>query len=174
MMNSQNASDQREIPDKKTVASLTSALKSCKLSRVSAQKMAIALSETFGGFPIVNRSFLKGSRVVRVRVNRAGETFGSERDLSYRPDLNNIHRYGRASVPLQSVFYGTIVSTTLVDAFSTVLCETSGIFRNMQIDTPEEFVFTIGYWTVTGDLKTSAIVFSKAFCRGDSDHQEFI
>jgi hypothetical protein len=152
-----------ELPDKSRIIALIDKLKSCNLSRVSTQKIAIALSEGFKVLPFVQREFLEGERILRARLNGNGQVFVSEKELSYRPDVYNITTYGRASMPLQTVFYGTVVSTTLVDALNTILWETSEMFNEMHLDTPAEFVFTMGCWTAVQDIRTSEIVFCKRF-----------
>jgi hypothetical protein len=155
--------DTASVPDKATVLEQIAALKACRLSRVSPQKVAIALSRNFKILPFVLRQFLKVQQILRARLNVSDEVFMSERDISYRWDVNNIRTYGRASMPMQTMFYGTVIMSTPIDALNTILFETSAMFNEMHQSVPSEFVFTLGHWTVVDDLRTSEIVFSKRF-----------
>jgi len=55
----------------------------------------------------------KGAIIERGRINKNGETFYSEFDISYRTDTGNIKKFGRANQPFHSRFYGAMPSAEI-------------------------------------------------------------
>lgn len=137
--------------------------KECNLSRIGYGKLWHALENEFGFIPFLNGGIEKGE-IDRARINnKIGEIFTSENDISYREDINNIDKYGRANAPFQSMFYGAIPTSKIKYSRITSLIETSEIFRdipkNKLVDA--NFMMTLGKWEIKKPLKLIDLVFNK-------------
>jgi len=166
------------IPQKNDVIKLIADLKNADLSNISVPKLLWTFQKSLGVIPIVKRKNLKDKKVIRIRINSGEQLFYSEKELSYRPDVYNINTFGRASVPKQAVFYGTLVFDGLTNALMTALSEINQIFRNSDKDEPHDFFCTLSFWNISENLQTSEILFAKKFIETiqyiRNSHQEYI
>lgn len=95
-------------------------------------------------FTIPLTIYSKGSKFVRCRVhNNETDFFHNVSELSYRKDINNIKKFGRANEPGQSVFY-------CANDDALTLMETSEVARK-HIDKPFEYI-TTGLWIATEEI----------------------
>lgn len=96
-------------------------------------------------FPLPIFSYPKDSRFVRTRAHSNGEDyFENIDDLSYRKDVENIKKFGRANEPGQPMFY-----CSNDDTLSFI--ETSHIVRNLEA---KEFEYsTNSLWIAKEELK---------------------
>lgn len=118
----------------------------------------------------------KGSYIDRVRVNRDGETFKSESEISYIKDqtkLNNRIEYGRANLPNQAMFYGAVVSSLITMPRAVAYFETSDLFSNNKLNTLENVseVFTHSRWRVIEDIELLEIIYSDEALKVNPDVQ---
>jgi len=137
--------------------------KECNLSKIGYGKLWLALENEFGIIPFLNKNIEQGE-IDRARINnKIGEIFTSENDISYREDINNIHNYGRANAPFQSMFYGAILTSQIKYPRITSLIETSEIFRDIPKNkfADAHFMMTLGKWNIKKPLKVVDLVFNK-------------
>lgn len=107
-------------------------------------------------FPIPFIIYPKGTKFVRNRVHQEDVLFDSVDQLSYRRDIQNIRRFGRANEPGQSVFY-----CSNNDNLS--FAETSYVARE-QKDRDFEYV-TSGLWIATENI-TAVSLLTNEYIRG--------
>lgn len=101
-------------------------------------------------FPIPFIIYPKGSKFVRTRVHQKNEDFFCKvSDLSYRRDVQNITKFGRANEPGQSIFY-------CADDDSLSLTETSEVLRK-QIDKPYEYLST-SLWISNSEIRLASLL----------------
>ncbi|OOV16996.1 RES domain-containing protein [Flavobacterium sp. LM4] len=95
-------------------------------------------------FPLPVTIYRKGTKFVRSRVHKENEDFFENSDqLSYRKDIQNIKKFGRANEPGQSVFY---CSDNAIVSFA----ETNSVVRE---DEEKDFEYiTSGVWICTEDI----------------------
>ncbi|MBS1683215.1 MAG: hypothetical protein JSS76_00560 [Bacteroidetes bacterium] len=110
----------------------------------------------------------KGTIICRARTNRCGPTyFKSEKDLTYISDPNVLARmqyYGRANLPAQSIFYGSLGSEQIPMAHLTSVFECSDRYRTRDPAIPyaaEEEIFSCGIWRAKKNFEVVELVFSK-------------
>jgi len=138
-------------------------LKECNLNKIGFGKLWQIIESEFGIIPFLKRD-LVNIEVDRVRINRNfGELFTSEKEISYREDVKNIEKFGRANSPYQSMFYGAIPSKKIKYSRITSLIETSEIFRDIPRNrfTDAYFQMTLGKWTITKPVTVIDLIFNK-------------
>jgi len=138
-------------------------LKECDLSKIGFRKLWQILENEFGIIPFLKRD-LVNVEVDRVRINRnIGEIFTAENQISYREDVKNIEKFGRANSPFQSMFYGAISTKEIKYSRITSLIETSEIFRDIPNNrmTDAYFLMTLGKWTITKPITVIDLIFNK-------------
>lgn len=92
----------------------------------------------------------KGSKFVRSRLHLNNEEFFNKvSEISYREDIHNINRFGRANEPGQSIFY-------CCDNDWLSYVETSEVTRE-NIEKPFEYI-TTGLWIATEDIYAVNII----------------
>lgn len=103
--------------------------------------------------PFMFRGLALGKQLFRCRIHKEGETFFNKiDDITYRKDSHNIHDFGRANEPYQSMFYCS-------DMSQTAFFETSKVIRD-DISYDKEIV-TIGKWEVCQDLNLVNFIISE-------------
>jgi len=130
------------------------------LKGVSYPKLFIQLQKDLKLIPFTTAKIKKGSTVERARINKKGEVFYSENEISYRTDIQNITEYGRANTPHTSMFYGSIVSEKIQNPRIVNLIETEETFRTKS-NADLDLIFTVGKWRILEELEVAEIVFSK-------------
>lgn len=101
-------------------------------------------------FPIPFVMYPKGSKFVRCRVHKNGNTFFNNiSELSYIEDIKKVTQFGRANEPGQSVFY-------CANDDALTLMETSEVARKL-IDKPYEYI-TTGLWISTEDIYAASLL----------------
>lgn len=112
-------------------------------------------------FPITFTVYGKGTEFIRNRVHKNDDDFFTTIDqLSYRRDIQNIKRFGRANEPGQSLFY---CSDNEIVSF----VETSEIARN-QIEKDYEFN-TISTWVAIEDIYVISVLTNENIHGQNSD-----
>lgn len=94
-------------------------------------------------FPIPITIYPKGTKFVRNRVHKEDVLFKTTDQISYRQDIQNIKKFGRANEPGQSIFY---CSNNGILSY----VETSPIIRE-KIDLDYEYM-TSGIWISTQEI----------------------
>lgn len=103
--------------------------------------------------PFLCRGLSLGKHLFRCRIHKEGEAYFEKIDgISYRKDYQNIHEFGRANEPYQSMFYCS-------DLVKTAFFETSKVIRD---STPyNKEIVTIGKWEVCQDLNLVNFIISE-------------
>jgi hypothetical protein len=148
------------IPPVKDLQQTLKMLKETNLNKVSYMKIVHTLINDIVIIPSCIAKFHQGGPIYRARINKTGEVFTSENDLSYRTDIDKISRFGRANIPHQSMFYGAFESEEVAYPRIVNLFETSELFRNPTED-DGEFIMTVGKWKAKKEFKVIEMVFSK-------------
>ncbi len=94
------------FPSNEILEQTIQTLKKVELSKVSFEKIVIFLRKGIVMIPVTIAKIHEGYSIFRGRINKNGERFFSEKDISYRTDFQNISDFGRANIPHQSMFYG--------------------------------------------------------------------
>lgn len=158
----ENLQDFSKLPSVEELKEILASIDEADLSVTSYNKLVnILMSLKF--VPFVTCILKKGHTIERARINKPGEIFSSESQLSYRTDYQNIKSYGRANIPHFSLFYGAIESDVIKHPRFVNLLETSEIFRNLEKDEVEnaDFIMTVGKWIVKEDIEIVEIVFDE-------------
>lgn len=118
----------------------------------------------------------KGSYIDRVRINRNGEIFKSETEISYIKDKTKLigrTEYGRANLPSQSMFYGAVESTLINMPRAVAYFETSELFSDNKLNTLENAfeIFTHSRWRVVEDIELLEIIYSDEALKINPDVQ---
>jgi len=100
-------------------------------------------------FPIPITIYPKGTKFIRNRVHQENILFDTVEKLSYRKDVHNIKKFGRANEPGQSVFY-----CSNNEKLSFV--ETSTVARELK-DNDFEYL-TTGLWIATEKIVTVSLL----------------
>jgi len=109
-----------------------------------------------GNIPIILSKVPTNFSIFRCRkcIN-VGDVFHFEKDISYRTDLKNIKTFGRANLPHESIFYGSINSEAIDKPYFTSIIETSQLCRDKKNGI--EF-FTIGIWTTNKEIEVASVI----------------
>lgn len=145
--------------DKDQLERLINKYKSIKLQGVAFPKLLRELRKDFRYLPFTTAKLKKGGTIERARINLEGEIFNSENQLSYRTDIRNITKYGRANIPHSSMFYGSIVSDHIANPRIVNIFETDESFRNHDSE-DRELLVTVGKWKIKEDFEIAEITFS--------------
>jgi len=114
-----------------------------------------ATFEKLGPTPYCLIKVHEGRNIFRARFNRGVEFFDEPKQLSYRTDLEKIKDFGRANIPNQSVFYGSLVSGEIDYGVATPIFETSANLRK-DIDGVERFTFS--KWRVNKEFEAICLL----------------
>lgn len=150
-----------DFPTKEQINKVLSELKEMNLQEVSYDDIFNKLAYELKIIPFVTAKLKKGNYIERGRINSPEEIFYSETDISYRTDIENIKKYGRANCPKQSMFYGALKSDFIEYPRIVNLFEISGLFRDGDLISNGEFIFTVGKWKIKEDFEVVEIVFDK-------------
>lgn len=107
----------------------------------------------------------KGHFIDRVRINEPGEVFTSIEEVSYIHDKEKLEKYvgfGRANMPGQAVFYGSIMSSKMPRPREVAFKETSYKYRIREELTDISEVFTMSRWRIIEDFEVLEMIFSDA------------
>jgi hypothetical protein len=105
----------------------------------------------------------KGFAIERVRINRPGQTFSGKAQLSYINDkvvLERLSGYGRANLPRQAVFYGSIISKQIPQPRVAAYFETSELIKSLSDTEDVKETFTLSRWRVQEDIEVIEMIFS--------------
>jgi len=148
------------LPSKENLLQIISDLKGVDLSKISYNRIINILMTDLKSIPYTRAKLKAGYHIERARINKTGEIFCSEEEISYREDYQNITEFGRANTPGMSLFYGTIASDHIKYPRITNLLETSELFRNSNNESGE-FVMTVGKWRIKEDFEVAEIIFNR-------------
>ncbi|OGS69812.1 MAG: hypothetical protein A3F91_10750 [Flavobacteria bacterium RIFCSPLOWO2_12_FULL_35_11] len=141
---------------------LLTQLKSIDLRDISYQKLASLFQLGKHSLPFTTAIVPKETAIERGRINHNGEIFHSENEISYRTDIENIKKFGRANSPFQSRFYGAIPSEDIKHArviLFTELCEEYRCEPVKYVDT----TVTVGRWTVIEEFEVAQMAFDERY-----------
>lgn len=150
-----------DIPSIEQINKVLTELNELPLQDVSYDSIFEKLETELKIIPFVTAKLKKGHYIERGRINEQEQVFNSESELSYRTDNENIKKYGRANCPNQSMFYGAVKSEFIEYPRIVNLFEISGLFRNGDLISDGEFIFTVGKWKIKDDFEVVEIVFDK-------------
>ena len=139
-------------------------LRNTDLSKISFNKLWSIIENVIRVIPFMTAKLNRGHYIDRGRINSDdNDIFFAEKDISYREDSHNIHKFGRANPPFVSMFYGAVKSTTIEYPRIINLLETSEIFRNMPENryTDANFKMTLGKWVIKEDFEVLDIIYNK-------------
>lgn len=105
----------------------------------------------------------KGTMIERVRINRNGEQFSRKGQLSYISDkdiLENHVGFGRANIPKQAVFYGSIITQHIPQPRVAAYFETSQLVKELNDKDVVTETFTLSRWRATEDIEAIEMIFS--------------
>ncbi|MBS7232746.1 RES domain-containing protein [Flavobacterium psychroterrae] len=133
-----------EILNKKELDSLLESLSKAKDEKSIESYIYIKNILDSIEFPLPITIYLKGTKFVRSRAHKEDEDFFETVDqLSYRKDIRNIKKFGRANEPGQSIFY---CANNAIVSFA----ETNSVVRE---DEKKDFEYiTSGVWISTEDI----------------------
>lgn len=112
-----------------------------------------------------------GTEVQRIRNNYHGETFFSEKEISFRTDIWNIKDFGRCNLPNSSKFYSTLSSKYIKEIRVANVLETNRIFRD-NLSIRKRQVFTSGKWVIREPLVVAIFPFNK-YAKGSNSEISF-
>ncbi len=166
----ENPQDFSKLPSVEELKEIIASIEEADLSLTSYNKLVNALT-SLQFVPFVTTLLKKGHTIERARINKPGEIFSSESQISYRTDYPNIKSYGRANVPHFSLFYGAIESDTIKHPRFVNLLETSEIFRNLEKNEVEnaDFIMTVGKWIIKEDIEIVEMVFDEKSIENSAD-----
>jgi len=114
----------------------------------------------------------KGWFIDRVRINYNGEIFTGIDDVGYnKKNLDKI-KYGRANIPHQAVFYGSVVSFQLDKPYVVAHIETSEKLRHSTEYDEINETFTVSRWKILEDIGVVEMIFSKEALQVNADTME--
>lgn len=124
------------------------------------------LLRSFGKFGVLITTLHKGKVIIRARPSEK-EPFGKASDLSYKPQKHN-KTYQRASTPLKTMFYGSIVPEISGEnepqtARITIGFELSEFIRSKS--STGELDLTYSAWEVMEDIELVSLIHHKKFER---------
>lgn len=97
-------------------------------------------------------TFHKGNSILRARVNKFGQKFSQDNELSFVPPNSN-KTYQRASTPNQTMFYGCIQpNDNYPPARVTAMLESSNWLRQKDMTSIGKQKITYGKWEIDKDL----------------------
>jgi len=133
------------------------------LENVKLEEIKKIISESIRQVPIATAFLHKDSFIDRVRVNKGGNLFTKEDEISYIKDQNVIDnyltQYGRANKPHQVMFYGAVDSTEIPQQRLTSILETSDLIKNPEAVNVEGELITVSRWRVLEEILVIEIVF---------------
>ena len=150
-----------DFPTLEQINRILTELNEISLQEISYDAVFEKLATELKVIPFVTAKLKKGHYIERGRINGKEQIFSSESDITYRTDNENIKTFGRANCPNQSMFYGAIKSEFIEYPRIVNLFEISGLFRDGDLISDGEFIFTVGKWKIKEDFEVVEIVFDK-------------
>lgn len=141
-------------------------LKNLNLSSYPVKEIK-SLFKEFGQAGAVITTLPKRKKILRARINKDSEHFNSILALSYKPKKFNT-TYQRASTPISTMFYGSIVPEILgrtepETARITALMEISDFVRDTGTIGKHKITFSV--WEVVEDIHLVSLIHHKKFER---------
>lgn len=105
----------------------------------------------------------KDTTIDRVRINKTDKLFSKKEDVSYIHDKDVLESYvgfGRANLPSQAIFYGSIISENIPQPRVVAYFETSELVKNLNDHDIVEEKFTLSRWRVKEDIELLEMIFS--------------
>ena len=166
--------DFTKLPNIEKIKEIIAKIKSFDLVNVSEEQLFNKIKElTLIPFPtaILRNNFY----VDRLRMNDGDRLFYSIEDISYRKDLENIKKYGRANYPNQSIFYGAFESENIKLPRFVSLIVTSEIFRDIEKNgnVDKKFYATLGRWKLKKETEVLEIIFSEEYLKSEENRRAF-
>jgi hypothetical protein len=129
----------------------------------------------------------KGGYVDRVRINEKEEIFNNESSVSYiknKAILESRKEFGRANLPNQPMFYGSVASTLIDIPRAVAFFETTELLDDrskLEGMKEVEQIFTHSRWRVIEDIELAEIIYSDEALKINPDvqtalkyHEQFI
>jgi hypothetical protein len=129
------------------------------LTNISFEEVRNDIEKVIIGIPFPTVSPRIGQYLERIRNNYNGEIFNSIENISCRIDYENIAECGRANLPKNSIFYGTLITEEMRYARITNVLETSKALRNKENDSFSRQIFTSGQWRVKEKMRLLVLPF---------------
>ncbi|TLV00354.1 hypothetical protein [Dyadobacter luticola] len=108
----------------------------------------------------------KGHFIERARINYGGEIFTRPDQVSYISDpevLRDRVKFGRANVPEQGVFYGSIVSPEIEMPRAVAYFETSSRIEELKLPGQFEEIFTVSRWEILETVQLAEIIYADQY-----------
>lgn len=109
----------------------------------------------------------KGHFIERARINHAGKIFTRPDQVSYISDpevLRDKVNFGRANIPGQAVFYGSIVSPEIEMPRAVAYFEISSRIDELKRPGPFEEIFTVSRWEILETVQLAEIIYADHYC----------
>lgn len=156
--------DNSKMPPSATIRSAINQLETTDLSKVSFERILEMIHRDMKqAIPLTTITVKKGNFIQRARINGIQDLYSSESEISYRTDIANIVKYGRANMPYQTVFYGALPSDKIEEPTMTLLYELDEQLR-IGIDTGliGGYYLTVGQWEIMENLQLVCLVMNNA------------
>lgn len=143
-----------------------------RLDKVSDLDIYNLLKTGFNHIPVPIVDLSKGLTTDRIRINRGDELFSNISELGYIKDqntLNKINSFGRANLPRQSMFYGSIKSSHISYERMTAIAETTNCVLDKQSVDLEGKLLTLSRWEFQNSIPVFQVVFSKETLKTNED-----
>lgn len=114
------------------------------------------------GMPITIAKINSGHYIDRIRPHSKDFRATKIQELSYIKDKNILnskiinHEFGRANVPGDAMFYGSLMTPEIQQNRATAFMETSNMFDDLEI---EEEYFTVSRWDIIETFEVYEVVF---------------
>ncbi len=105
----------------------------------------------------------KDTTIDRVRINKTDDPFKKIEDVSYIHDEDILKKYvgfGRANLPGQAIFYGSIITQQIEQPRVAAYFETSELVRQLNDTEIVEEKFTLSRWRVKEDIELLEMIFT--------------
>ncbi len=147
-------------------------LQQAELAKISHQKIIRLIKREGIQVPVLTALVKAGAIIERGRVCNQGTVFPSEFDISYRLDIGNIMKYGRANRPFQSMFYGAMPSVVLNHPTQTLFEELVGQFEE-SLKEGFKTTMTVGRWIVKKDMEVADICYGQEYLNVKENAERF-
>ena len=128
----------------------------------------LALHPKFVPTSLIN----EGHFIERARINYNGEVFTREDQVSYISDPHVIAEkvsFGRANLPKNSVFYGSIISPEIQLPRAVTYFETSSRVKELSLPGPFTEIFTVSRWRIKKTFQVAEIIYGEDY-KGKSEY----
>lgn len=118
--------------------------------------------KAINGMPVTIAKINSGHYIDRIRPHAKDFRATKIQELSYIKDMNILnskktnHEFGRANVPGEAMFYGSLMTPEIQQNRATAFMETSNMFYDLEI---EEEYFTVSRWDIVETFEVYEVVF---------------